>query len=491
MIETATLHAFTLWSLVAALLQLTIVLGVTLRVMLTRHPPGSAFAWILITAVIPYAGFLLYLMFGERPLGRHRAKLYRTLHLERAFAPCHHPLLPAGPLPRSLAEHEGLLTLATTVSNFPLTTGNRIELLTESDAVLKALQHDIEHAKESIDMEFYICEDTGRVRQITDALLAAVKRGVHVRLLLDDFGSRTFLSSDRAKALLAAGVEILPAMPMRLLGLFGLQRADLRLHRKSVIIDTTLAYTGSLNLIDPMAYADAPRVGAWVDAMARIEGPAVESQWRIFQTDWCLAPEMRRMIEHECPPQEHAQPGKASIVVVPSGPYGVHDPNLHLLLASIAAARHSLTITTPYFVPNDALMTGLENAALRGVQVTLILPEVGNNRAVVWAGRRHFDALLDAGVKIALYQGGLLHTKSVSIDGELALFGTVNLDNRSLHLNFETTLLVFDESFLAALRRLHGQYLEQSHVLDATHWQRRPFLSRIKEGLAYLISPLL
>lgn len=490
MIESTTLHTFTLWSLIALLVQFGIITGVTLRVMLTRHPPGSAFAWIIITAVIPYVGFLLYLMFGERPLGRHREQLYRDLHLETATRPMP-PRIPVGPLPLVLHEHRSLLALATAVSGFPVTFGSSLKLLSDTDSIFETITADITRAERSIDMEFYIWHDQGKVAVVTEALLAALRRGCRVRILLDDFGSRAFLKSEHRAELERAGAKICPAMPMKLWGLLGLQRADLRLHRKSIIIDERIAYTGSLNMIDPGAYADANLVGDWIDAMVRMEGPAVDSQCRVFETDWLLQPSQKPKLPKSLTTRIEAQCGEATLVTIPSGPYSIHDPNLYLLLEVIASARESLTITTPYFVPNEALMAALQTAAFRGVRITLILPEKGNNGAVTWAGRRHFETLLSVGVDIRLHRGGLLHTKSISVDGEYAVFGTVNLDNRSLHLNFETTQLIFDEQFIGELDALHRAYLSQSERVDFVTWARRPLKSRLKEGLAFLISPLL
>ena len=490
MLESDTFHALTLWSLIAMMIQFGIITGVTLRVMLTRHPPGSAFAWIIITSVIPYVGFVLYLMFGERPLGRHREQLYRSLHEKEVEHP-DLPLIPVGPLPLPLYPRADLLALATSVSGFPVTFGSSLKLFSDTNSIFNAIVADINTAQKSIDMEFYIWLDKGRVDEVSQALFAALARGCRVRILLDDFGSRAFLNSTRRKELVSAGAEICPAMPMKLWQIFGLQRADLRLHRKSIIIDERIAYTGSLNMIDPSAYADAKIVGDWIDAMVRMEGPAVDSQCRVFETDWLLQPSQKPMHPQKPVTRVEKQCGNATLVTVPSGPYSIHDPNLYLLLEAIAAAKRSITITTPYFVPNEALLTALQTAAFRGVKITLIVPKKGNNKMVTWAGRRPFDTLLNVGVEIQLHRIGLLHTKSVAVDGEFAVFGTVNLDNRSLHLNFETALLIFDTDFMLELDALHQSYFKESDPVNPKLWAKRPLLDRLKEGIGSLVAPLL
>lgn len=480
-------NTLTLWGLFAVLIQVGIIIAVSVRVMLTRHPPGSSFAWIIITAVIPYVGFILYLLFGERPIGQWREKQYRRIHHERLERIAQ---LTSDTLPPTLIEYAPLCRLASTVSGFPLTTGSRVSLLSETDAMFQSILRDINAAQSSIAMEFYIWQVGAYVDEVIAALVRARQRGVEVRLLLDDFGSRKFLQSPCKEQLVALGIHIVPAMPMKWLSMLGLERADLRLHHKTIVIDRRVAYTGSLNMIDPSAYEDADVVGHWVDALVRIEGPAVDSLNDVFWTDWSIHTGENAPLALASS-DAVGTPDGASVLTIPSGPYSQNDPNFYLILEALSQAKETLTITTPYFVPNEALLAALQNAALRGVKIALILPRNSNNRAVAWAGRRHYEALLEVGVNILMFGQGLLHTKTILVDGRFALFGTVNLDNRSLHLNFETTLLIFDAALVKSLTMLVDGYQQHSTHIDPVSWHNRPFKDKIKEGLAYLISPLL
>ena len=478
-------------TILAALLQFAILTGVVLRVMLTRHPPGSSFAWILITAVLPYLGFVLYLMFGERPVGQLRARRYRKM-FDRWGRQSRHKLTPTGPLPPHLALHRTLIHLATRMACLPVTFGSQLKLLSTTEEMFDSIIEDINNAEKSIDMEFYIWAPGGETDNVADALLKAHQRGVRIRILVDDFGAREFLSSNTCRYFKEAGISVASAMPMKFLRFFGLQRADLRLHRKTIVIDDRIGYTGSLNMIDPNSYDAAKTVGSWVDAIARLEGPAVMSLKITFVNDWALQPD-GDMSDIE-PARDHApipQKGHASVVTVPSGPYTQREANLYLLLEAINGARHSITVTTPYFVPNEVLSAALLNAAYRGVDVKLIVPEKADSAMVGWAGRRHFHDLLEAGAQILSYRGGLLHTKSIAIDDEYAVFGTVNFDNRSLHLNFEMMLLIFDADFLQALKKLHEHYESQCSLIEAKSWAKRPLSDKLKEGAAYLLAPLL
>lgn len=484
-------EAFTFVSAMLAALQAVIVAGVVIRVILTRHPPGSAFAWILLTAALPYVGFILYLMFGERPIGRLRARRLRKA-AERWGHLSEHRATPLGPLPRHLVRHRTFIRLAAKLAGMPAFSGSSVSLKASSAETLAALHEDIAAARESIDMEFYIWDEGGSVADIARAIIEARRRGVRVRLLVDDFGSRAFLRSDSRRELEAAGVEVASAMPMRLLEIFGLQRADIRLHRKTVVIDGRIAYTGSFNMIDPHGYAEATTVGSWIDAMVRVEGPGAKTLEAVWRFDWALQP--------DGDPSDFGDDftfgripaaGDATVISVPSGPYQAGERNLLLILEAIGRAEHSLTITTPYFIPTESVVSAMLNAALRGVDVRLIVPERADSAAVTWAMRRYFDDLLQGGVKILRYRGGLLHTKSISVDDEFGVFGTLNIDNRSLHLNFELMMVIFDADFVRSLRALHESYEESCELVTPEGWRRRPLTDRLKEGAAYLISPLL
>lgn len=485
------LDNLSLLGVLAILLQFAIMGSVILRVILTRHPPGSAFAWILLTTILPYIGFFLYLMFGERPIGRLRRRRLREI-LTRWGRLAYHKISPVGPLPKLLMQHRSFIHLACKLGGMPIASGSRTQLLGSADKTIASLLQDICAAQSSIDMEFYIWDEGGDVESIAQALLAAATRGVRVRILVDDFGSRSFLRSKSKTSMEAAGIEIASALPMRFLRVFGLQRADIRLHRKTVIIDRRIAYTGSFNMIDPRRYQGAKEVGAWVDAMVRVEGPAVTALMAVWTFDWALQPD-GDMSDFDDDFAEELIPncGPASVVTVPSGPYENGDRSLLLVLEAINRAQYSLTITTPYFVPSEAVVMALHNAVLRGVDVKLIVPERADSLPVTYAMRRYFDDLLQGGVRILLYQGGLLHTKSITIDDECSVFGTLNIDNRSLHLNFELMMVIFDSAFTTDLDKLQAEYASRCRELNADTWRQRPLADRLKEGACFLASPIL
>jgi cardiolipin synthase len=340
-------------------------------------------------------------------------------------------------------------------------------------------------------LEFYIWSLGGRADEVGAALRRAVKRGVQCRVLVDALGSKMFLKSQLARELRQAGVVIAVALPAGLLHLL-FSRPDLRLHRKIVIIDGVIGYTGSLNLADPLLFKQDAGVGQWVDAFVRVQGPAVDALADTFDEDWALETgdtlESVRPLGDALP---ETTEGRAPVQVLPTGPDAHVAAIEQVVLMAIYAATREVVLTTPYFVPSESLLLALLSAAARGVQVTLIVPAKVDSRLVALASRAFQSDLLAVGVRVALFNGGLLHTKSITVDGQFSLFGSLNLDPRSLRLNFEISLAVYDAEFTASLRHLQEHYLEASTLLDLDACRARSGLERFAEDTARLAGPLL
>jgi cardiolipin synthase len=269
-------------------------------------------------------------------------------------------------------------------------------------------------------------------------------------------------------------------------------RFDLRLHRKIVVIDGEIAYAGSFNMADPVLFKRDADVGQWVDAMARVRGPAVEGLAVTFLEDWELdTGEGVDALRETSDVRRLPEVGHSVVQVIPSGPTVESDAIKAIFLMGMYTARRELVLTTPYFVPDESILTALMSAAYRGVQVTLVVPARVDSRLVRLASQSHQGQLLEAGVRVMLFQGGLLHTKSVTIDGQLSLFGSLNLDPRSLYLNYEITLAVYDAAFTNSLRELQQTYIDKSKPMDLVDWQSRSKPRQLAENVARLLSPLL
>jgi cardiolipin synthase A/B len=480
-------------SLLLATFHAAIVLVVGVRVVMRRPARGIALSWLLLVAGLPYVGALVYLLIGERRIGRKRTHGIEELRsdfksIAKAAVPANFTSVDWRDLPPMA---EAMDRLGRSLVGSATIRGNRFKLYSDTQAILAAIARDVDAAKTSVLMEFYIWNEGGAADEVLDAIIRAANRGVRCYLLVDALGARPWWKGTQPKRLRDAGVLLRAALPVGLLRTL-IGRTDLRLHRKIVVIDGAAAWTGSMNLVDPRHFKQGAGVGEWVDAMARFEGPVVNSLAATLIGDWMLetGEPMQLLIENAG--LGIAQPGgTANVQVIPSGPGETVDGLLQMLLALINAARQELVLTTPYLVPDDSMILALRGAAGRGVQVTLIVPEKVDSFLTRYASRSYYDDLLEAGVAIQLYRGGLLHTKSISVDKAMSMFGTVNLDMRSLWLNYEVALFVYQAEFADALQALQNTYIAQSVRLEPAAWAERSFKERLLENVLRLFSPLL
>jgi cardiolipin synthase len=471
------------------LLHIVIVLLFGFRLISVRRPVGVVLAWFLIVVLLPLFGVGLYILIGERPVGR---KLTRKIfRMDREYAAITENLRQQYLADRQLLPAEGraLSLLAESKNGSPVIAGNQIELFTNSLKILQLFIDEINQAKKTLHLEFYIWALGGDADRVGEALIAAAKRGVACKVLLDSLGSKDWFKSPWPKRFRDAGIEVTEALPIQI-GRFQFRRADLRLHRKIFVIDNAIVWTGSMNMVDPRTFKQDSGVGEWVDAMVRIEGP-VASQFELtFSFDWSVD---NSKIKHfnDVVPAATPAGGRVLAQEFSSGPVYRDDILYQVLLSAIMDAREELTITTPYFGPDDGLIQALMAAAGRGVKVTLIVPKLNDSTLVAWSSRSFYADLMSIGIRIAEFHGGLLHTKSLLIDKRVAIFGSVNFDQRSLRLNFEISLIVYNDEFCAKLETLIESYLAKSDLVDPVSWAKRPHWRVLLENAAHLASPLL
>lgn len=468
-----------------------VVVILVIRVIMRRRPVGVSLSWIALILGLPVIGVIVYLVIGENRLGHTRARRVEELRepvsrwlmtvsseSDVDWADCH-------PACRALERQ------AANVVGIPALAHNKLQLIENSDETLVSIIRDIDAATETVHLEFYIWAGGGRGDEAVEAVIRAVDRGVRVRILIDAAGSKEFLRSRAAARMRAAGAMVVAALPVGVTRAF-LRRMDVRMHRKIVVIDGSIAYTGSLNLADARFFKAGAGVGHWVDAMVRIEGPAVEALAIVFLADWHVeGAESLDEIRETSGMRSVEDCGSAAVQVVPSGPRRAPAAIHQMILTSIYSARRELVLTTPYFAPDEATMTALVSAVARGVEVTVVVPERVDSLLVRYASRSHFDDLLRAGVRIVQYRTGLLHAKTVTIDRSIALIGSVNLDMRSFWLNFEITLFVYDQEFSSTLYATQARYIEQSTELDLETWEKRSNLAKLCENVVRLAGPVL
>ena len=471
------------------LLHIAIVLLFGFRLISVRRPVGVVLAWFLIVVLVPLLGIGLYILIGERPVGRKLTR--KIIRMDKEYAAITENMRQRYQADKQLLPIEGraLSLLAESNNGSPVIAGNQIELFTSSLKILQLFIDEINQAKKTLHLEFYIWALGGDADRVGEALIAAAKRGVVCKVLLDSLGSKDWFKSTWPKRFRDAGIEVTEALPIQI-GRFQFRRADLRLHRKIFVIDNVIVWTGSMNMVDPRSFKQDSGVGEWVDAMVRIEGP-VASQFELtFSFDWSVDnPKITHF--NDVAPVATPPEGRALAQEFSSGPVYRDDILYQVLLSAIMDARKELTITTPYFGPDDGLIQALMAAAGRGVNVTLIVPKLNDSTLVAWSSRSFYTDLMNAGVNIAEFHGGLLHTKSLLIDKRVAIFGSVNFDQRSLRLNFEISLIVYNDEFCAKLETLIDSYLAQSDMVNPVSWAKRPRWRVLLENAAHLASPLL
>jgi cardiolipin synthase len=467
-------------------LLVTYFIGVIISV---RRPVGVAFAWILIVMTFPVVGISLYILIGERPVGRKLTR--KIIRMNREYEKITEDMraMYAGDRLKLPSEARSFSLLAEANNGTPVVAGNKVELHTNSLQILQLFIDEINQAKKSLHLEFYIWALGGDADRVGEAVIAASKRGVECKVLLDSLGSSAWFKSHWPARFRNAGIQVTEALPIQI-GRFQFRRADLRLHRKIFVIDNAVVWTGSMNLVDPRTFKQDSGVGEWVDAMVRVEGPIAAQFELTFAFDWSVDnPKITHFRDQK--PQIAPHVGGVIAQELASGPVYRDDILYQVMLSAIIDAQEELTITTPYFGPDAGLMQALMATARRGVRVTLIVPKLNDSKLVAWSSRSYYADLLNSGVRIAEFHGGLLHTKSLLVDQKAAIFGSVNFDQRSLRLNFEISLIVYDEVFSAGLEKLVESYIAQSNFVDPKTWAKRPKWHHYLENAAHLTSPLL
>ncbi|BDG73140.1 cardiolipin synthase [Roseomonas fluvialis] len=456
--------------------------AVILRVLLRPHRnPASRISWVVVVLAVPVAGILGYLLLGETSIGRRRAERMRQVRAE----------LPAPPTaPADLPErHAPLFRVGESISGYPACSGNAAALLPDSNSAIDALVADIDAATDHVHLVFYIWLPDGNGTKVAHALMRAARRGVACRAMVDDLGSKLLIRHALWRDMAGAGVRLGRALPIGnplLRPMAG--RIDLRNHRKLVVVDGVITWCGSQNCADP-EFRVKPRYAPWVDVLLRFEGPVARQNQHLFASDW-MAWTDEDLTPLLTAPMPAPGPGFPAQVVA-SGPTSRHSAMPEMFQSLIYAARRELVVTTPYYVPDDPLQAALCAAANRGVATTIVFPARNDNWAVAAASRSCYAELLAAGVVIHEFEGGLLHAKTLTLDGEVALVGSANMDRRSFDLNYENTILLADAATTALLRDRQAAFIARSRRVTADEVAAWPWQRRLWNNAVAVMGPVL
>ena len=447
-----------------------------------KRQPMAAIAWILAIVFIPIFGGILFLLIGMTNIHRRREG---KLAAARELAPKLPNIAQFQLRDLELTRQQTRLALLVTRECGGILTGNNsIEVMADTNVTLRRIEEAILGAQQTLDLEYYIWQPDRTGTRVRDMLIERAKAGVKVRFLYDTLGSmslnRKFLS-----AMTDAGIQVVPFLP----GSSFRERWSFnnRCHRKIVVVDGKIGFTGGMNIGDEYIGADRD-IGHWRDTHLRIEGPGVWQLQQVFAEDWYYSTGEELTDEALFPQPPRSGTGIAQ--VVSGGPDGVNEPFHTLTFAALNEARESITIASSYFAPTVPLLMALETAASRGVKVRLMIAGKSVYPWTVWVGRSFYDTLLRAGVEIYEYKKGILHSKTLTIDGAWSLVGTANFDYRSMLLNFEVALALYGEGYAKELEEQFRIDLQHCRPIRLPEWEERSLSRVFVENVCRLFAPL-
>ncbi len=474
-----------------ALLLLHVVLGTVAAVLVSANRrPSAAIAWVLMIIFVPFLGLVAFALVGHGRLPESRRAKQR--HVSALLVDRTPGLTEVGHRVEWPPWLASTVRMNRRLGALPMVGGTTAVLVEDYTGSLEAMVDDIDRARLFVHVEFYLLVLDEATAPFFDALERAVRRGVTVRVLSDHVSGFMYPHRRATRERLArAGAEYHPMLPLRLFRRYW-QRPDLRNHRKLLVVDGTVGFTGSQNLIDAtyLKRKNLERGLHWHELMVRLEGPVVRELDAVFVTDWYSETEELLPLD-TTPVVLGPEPELLDAQVLPSGPGFDNDNNLKLFTNLVHVAQRRVSITSPYFVPDESLQLAMLTAGARGVDIELFVSEVGDQFFVHHAQRSYYEALLRAGVRIHLYRSPtVLHAKHMSVDDDVAVIGSSNMDIRSLSLHLEVSVLVHGRAFVDAVRAVEDGYRARSRELTLQEWLARPRRQRVRDNLARLTSSL-
>jgi cardiolipin synthase len=478
----------------------TIILGIIILLNMSfaivvifreRRDASSSWAWLLVLFFIPLLGFVLYLLFGQN-LSRYHMFQWedrKKLGIDKLLTEQLEHIRDDTFDFRNETErqYKQLIYMHLMNNDAVLTPNNHVELFTDGKAKFDRLFEDIEHAKDHIHLQYYILKNDQLGRRLVEALTKKAMQGVKVRVLYDDLGSRSLRKSFFAELRAAQGeVEVFFPSKLRWINL----RLNYRNHRKLVIIDGRIGYVGGFNVGDEYLGLD-PKFGYWRDTHLRIQGFAVFAIQTRFILDWNQATHKRKipyLQEHFPNPSFE---GDSSLQIVTSGPDSEWEQIKHGYIKMISAAKKTILIQTPYFIPDASLLDALKIACLSGVDVKLMIPNKPDHPFVYWATMSYIGEMLTSGATVFIYENGFIHAKTIVVDNDISSVGTANIDVRSFKLNFEVNAFMYDAEIAKNLADVFEEDIARSKELTLEAYHQRGRWIKCKESVSRLLSPIL
>lgn len=465
------------------------MVATVIAIIVDKRDPIKSLSWIVVIVLLPIVGFVLYLTFGQN-LRRRRKLTLKEASMKSRLARIadkqmaeinnmHFDIFP------NVMRNMNIIKLLLNNNLSPLTMDNQVTILKDAPDTLEDIKREMLKATRFIHIEYYIIEHSDMLDQIVDILRQKVTEGVEVRIIFDDVGSWG-LKKKYIKQLRSYGIKVESFMPV-IFPRFT-SRINHRNHRKIIVIDGIVGFTGGINIADRYLYG-TKKLGRWRDTHIRIEGSAVMSLETIFIADWSFSSDERLdTMDYIANVESH---GSTGVQIASSGPDSDWASIMQAFFLAITSAKDHIYISTPYFIPNSAILTALKVASMSGVNVSVIIPFTSDAKLTYWATRSYISELLDAGIKVYQYRGGFNHSKIIMIDSHFSSIGTANMDVRSFEDNFEVTAMIYDKEKTFELESQFIEDLAQSTLILRSEWDKNHKITNFYEGLARLLSPLL
>lgn len=468
---------------------LNILLAATV-VFIERRNVGATWAWVMVLFFLPIVGFILYLFMGQNLSRKRRYRLKRDLLQvdKQALQQQHHQLQNRRMILQDpvMHDYQDLMYLNLVGNNALVSQDNEVEIYTDGNQKFEALFQDIKQAKDHVHLVYFIVRDDDLGNRLMNLLTLKVKEGIMVRFLVDAVGSRR-LPKRFFAALQAAGGHVARFYSSRIPYINF--RMNYRNHRKLAIIDGTVGYIGGFNIGDEYLGLSL-RFGHWRDTHLRVHGSSVQVMQKQFLLDWQSASGKEVPAQGRYVP-EIVSNGQIAMQIVNSGPSTIQQQIKNGMLKMIYAAKSSIYLQTPYFVPDESVFIALRMAAMSGIDVRMMIPSKPDHRIVYWATYSYLRDMLEDGVKCFLYEKGFLHAKMLVVDEQIATVGTTNMDIRSFALNYEINAFLYDTECVGRLRDIFLEDMGECQELTLERYRNRGWPSRIREPIARLLSPIL
>jgi cardiolipin synthase len=477
------------WILIGEVVYAIIIIGICLRIIYDTRSTDKALGYILVTIFLPFVGAAIYFSLG---INYRKEKLYskKIISDKSALASLRERINVESEKAWdtnevAIKKHKKLARYLLNDSMSPLTGGNEVKLLINGENKFPEVIEALKNAKHHIHIEYYIFEDGDIGTQLKDIMIQKAREGVQVRFIYDDFGSHS-IRREFVDEMTYAGVQAFPFYKVHFILLAN--RVNYRNHRKIIIVDGCIGFTGGINVSD--RYINKPGQLFWRDTHVKIVGPGVYYLQYLFICDWNFCSGKRLKLERDFFCTQPTEKGKATVQIAASGPDSDFPTLMFSMTEIIALAEKELLITTPYFIPGGNILDALHISAKSGVAVKILVPDKSDSKLVNAAARSYYSELLQSGVEIYLYQKGFVHAKTMVSDGQLCIIGTANMDHRSFELNFEVSSMIYDLATATELRKVFYEDIKNAKKVNPKTWERRPFFKQLPEKVARLLSSL-